>query len=467
MSTVSTNIRKFRQERRLRQRDLAEVLGIPVSDVAKYERGFEELPQGLESALVSLGASFEPDPSPQRRLCGEGYVTSKAETGKIVKRSRDLDPQKKAVVDLFCGVGGFSHGFELSDEFEVSCGIDLLGDRLDTFCSNHPSASAYGGDIREVGVDFFEENGASPFVVVGGPPCQGFSSLRPYRNVEWNDPRNNLAEEFVRSVAVMKPEWIVFENVVGLLTHGNGKTFASIEAAFQEIGYRTSVRVINGAHFGLPQKRERLILIGSLRQKAVDWPKPTHRFDQKSMAGRSEYLIRSESGLFGYSLEDAVSFSDATSDLPELASGQKATEYSDATDLTPFQSEMRAGASKLTMHEATRHSDKMLEIIRHSGANIHALPPGMVTSGFSSCYSRLAADEPSTTITVNFVHPASNRCIHPTQDRALTPREGARLQSFEDTFEFVGSRSQIVKQIGNAVPPFIGKLVAETILRSD
>ena len=109
----------------------------------------------------------------------------------------------------------------------------------------------------------------------------------------------------------------------------------------------------------------------------------------------------------------------------------------------------------------------MLEIIRHAGANISALPPGMVSSGFSSCYSRLDAHRPSNTITVNFVHPASNRCIHPTQHRALTPREGARLQSFPDRYRFLGTQAQIVKQIGNAVPPMLGEVLARAILDSE
>jgi len=105
----------------------------------------------------------------------------------------------------------------------------------------------------------------------------------------------------------------------------------------------------------------------------------------------------------------------------------------------------------------------MLEIIRHSGPNISYIPKHLISSGFSSCYSRLDSDDPSVTITVNFVHPASNRCIHPIADRALTPREGARLQSFDDDFEFRGTRSQIVKQIGNAVPPLLGQAIGAAV----
>src|SRR5207247_5133851 len=115
---------------------------------------------------------------------------------------------------------------------------------------------------------------------------------------------------------------------------------------------------------------------------------------------------------------------------------------------------------KLTLHESTAHTPRMLEIIRKAGSNRAALPAGMTSSGFSTCYSRMEPDRPSVTLTVNFVHPASNKCIHPFQDRALTPREGARLQGFPDRFRFSGTRSQIVKQIGNAVPPLLGQVIA-------
>ena len=467
MEEQLASLREFRRENKLKQRDLADALNISLNELSKYERGFEPLPDVILSALPLIGNLQTNDETSSTAVCGEGYVTSKADSGRSIERTTSLDASKHSIMDLFCGIGGFSHGFKKTGEFQVSSGVDLLGDRLDTFCANHPSATAYGGDIRELTIKQIERDNPRPFVIVGGPPCQGFSSLRPFRNVEWNDPRNNLGEEFVRIVSSLRPDWIVFENVVGLLRHSNGVTFKSITAAFEELGYRTSTRVINGAHFGLPQKRERLILIGSLKGKAVNWKKPTHQFRQKSMAGKSELLIQPEEGLFGLDLLDALTFFDATSDLPPLQSGEATTKYDQSLELTEYQRAMRAGANELTLHNSTKHSEKMLEIIKHAGTNIHALPPGMVTSGFSSCYSRLTADEPSTTITVNFVHPASNRCIHPEQDRALTPREGARLQSFEDTFQFKGTRSQTVKQIGNAVPPLLGNLVAEIILSSE
>jgi DNA (cytosine-5)-methyltransferase 1 len=107
----------------------------------------------------------------------------------------------------------------------------------------------------------------------------------------------------------------------------------------------------------------------------------------------------------------------------------------------------------------------MMNIIQHAGFNRSALPDGLTTSGFSSSYSRLEPDIPSVTLTVNFVHPSSNKCIHPYQDRALTPREGARLQGFEDAYAFEGTKTQITKQIGNAVPPILGQVIAKALLR--
>jgi DNA (cytosine-5)-methyltransferase 1 len=168
--------------------------------------------------------------------------------------------------------------------------------------------------------------------------------------------------------------------------------------------------------------------------------------------------------LFEVELPPAITVGEAIGDLPPVAAGEVATTYSSEIDASAYARARRKGKRSLELHSSTRHTGGMLEIIRLAGKNRWALPEGLTTSGFSSCYSRLDADEPSTTITVNFVHPASNRCIHPTQDRALTPREGARIQSYDDDFVFCGSRTQIVKQIGEAVPPLLGRAIAQAVL---
>lgn len=163
----------------------------------------------------------------------------------------------------------------------------------------------------------------------------------------------------------------------------------------------------------------------------------------------------------------AITVRQAIDDLPPIKSGEVTTHYS-SRPKNAYQRDRRKDVpdDQLTLHNATKHSKKMLEIIRYSGDSIKCIPEGMVTSGFSSSYSRLRGDEPAVTLTVNFVHPASNKCIHPDLDRALTPREGARIQSFDDDFIFAGNRTQIVKQIGNAVPPLLGKALAKSVLEA-
>lgn len=463
---VGISIRKFRSVAGFSQKALAQSAGVPLSDLALLERGLMQISEAHAEKLArALGIDPEDlgDASP---ISGEGYVTATSSVrGGLTQRKRLPDPALRPVVDLFCGVGGFSTGFEATGQFEVVAGVDLLGDRLDTFCANHAQANGYGGDIRSLSVDHLLDDCPQPFVVIGGPPCQGFSSIRPFRNVEWNDPRNNLGEEFCRVVARLQPEWIVFENVVGLVNHKGGKMLSTLIEAFEGLGYKTSAKVLNAAYHGLPQRRERLLIVGSRKGKTFNWPSATHRHGKRSMAGRSRLLITPSEGLFD-ATEPALTVMDAIDDLPSLRSGESAKTYQ-GPPRNSYQEMLRGNCESLTLHEATAHSSEMLNIIRHAGDNIHALPPGLVSSGFSTCYSRLDPDEPANTITVNFVHPASNRCIHPFQDRALTPREGARLQSFPDSFRFIGTRSQIVKQIGNAVPPFLGRLIADAILNSD
>lgn len=369
------------------------------------------------------------------------------------------------VMDLFCGTGGFSKGFEQTGLFEVAFGIDVLPLSVETFTLNHPAAHAVAGDIRKHPRSQVADRPGlargSVDVIIGGPPCQGFSSIRPHRSTNFDDPRNTLFEEFAAYVGFWRPRVLVFENVVGLATHNGGADLDAVQEEFALLGYETDWRILNAANFGVPQKRERLILIGVERGARIVWPSPTHggRFRTIGHARRDRMISPQQPDLFvdAPALPPALTVADAISDLPPVASGSAATRYT-RKPRNDYQAARRRGSSTLTLHQSTRHTEKMMEIIRHSGPNISFIPKHLISSGFSSCYSRLGADEPAPTMTVNFVHPASNRCIHPTQDRALTPREGARIQSFDDSFLFAGrNRSTIAKQIGNAVPPLLGQ----------
>jgi len=376
------------------------------------------------------------------------------------------------ILDLFCGTGGFSKGFENAKggNYRVILGIDTRRDSLATFKANHDGALALCQDVRGVDWQVLRERvgvkRGEIGVVVGGPPCQGFSSIRPHRSSNTDDPRNDLFLAFAACVDSFRPRTFVMENVVGLATHNRGHDIASIEETFARIGYQCDWKILNAAHFGVPQRRERLILVGMERTASFRWPEPSHASDHSTIGYRdgSRMLRPENQSLFckARPLEPAVSVMDAIGDLPMVKPGGEAYDY-DRPSITPYQCARRGSCKRLTWHNATAHREQMMEIIRHSGPNIFSIPKNLVSSGFSSCYSRLAPDEPSVTITVNFVHPASNRCIHPVADRALTPREGARLQSFDDDFRFVGSRTQVVKQIGNAVPPLLGTVIAEAI----
>lgn len=372
------------------------------------------------------------------------------------------------VMDLFCGTGGFSKGFENLDigKFRTIFGVDIIPASVETFKLNHKHAVGVCGDITKLPAEEISKKHKiykkDVDVIIGGPPCQGFSSIRPNRNSNNDDKRNNLFWNFVEYVEFFKPSIVVMENVVGLATHNKGKTIQGIEKAFADSGYHVDWKILNAAHFGVPQRRERLILVGWRKgKKRFKFPAPKFYCDNPTIGikDKSKMIIPTpEMGL-----PKAISAYEAISDLPPVGSGQEATKYTDKP-IHPYQQERRKNTESLLLHKSTLHSPKMMEIIKHSGPNINCIPKHLISSGFSSCYSRIEKDIPSVTITVNFVHPASNKCIHPVQHRALTPREGARLQSFDDDFQFAGTRQNIIKQIGNAVPPLLGKSIGEAVL---
>ncbi|WP_373544351.1 DNA cytosine methyltransferase [Chamaesiphon sp.] len=186
---MALDIRSARQVSRMRQCDLAAAAGISVSELMRLERGLISPSEGLLDQISNcLGIDVDQIAVGQNKLfenplTGEGYITARPENTQVIQRRNPLDSTKRPVIDLFCGVGGLSYGFEMHEEFQVVAGVDLLSDRLQTFSCNHGTANAYGQDINTLSTDVLDNENPRPFVIVGGPPCQGFSSIRPFRSI--------------------------------------------------------------------------------------------------------------------------------------------------------------------------------------------------------------------------------------------------------------------------------------------
>lgn len=371
---------------------------------------------------------------------------------------------KIRVLDLFCGTGGISYGLKMgSGRFQVVGGVDLEGAAIQTARANHPGALFVHDAIDNVDPTklLAAAGGDTIDVIVGGPPCQGFSSLRPSRGTTLDDPRNGLYMQYQRFVETLLPKVFLLENVVGLVNATRGALLSDLLSGFVDLGYRVDWRVLNAASFGVPQKRERFFLLGVHEDTNPAWvirfPEPTHTFEGKTIGLKD----RSRMVRGNFAEAPAVTAWEAISDLPSIASGESADEYSGPAQ-NAFQMLMRGSRAshRLSLHVAANHNEKMINVMRLAGANRDALPPGLVTSGYSSCYSRIDPNEPGPTITVKFTSPASSKCIHPYDDRAISPREAARLQSFPDGFVFKGSKTEIAHQLGNAVPPLLAAAFA-------
>tara|TARA_Y100001936_G_scaffold232550_1_gene257593 strand:- start:733 stop:2133 length:1401 start_codon:yes stop_codon:yes gene_type:complete len=462
---MRNDIRNLRKNHKLTIDELAKKSDVSASILKKCERGLI-IPK--MDFFTKIGKTLGVDPSKILRAhknlknnplkTGEGYLKDQGNPF-LIQREITPDNKKIPIIDVFCGTGGFSHGFEQTKKFQVVSAIDLLKDRCETFHANHPTANVFCSNIQKFDTKKLDYK-KKPQIIIGGPPCQGFSSIRPFRSLNQNDSRNNLFESFAIVLDQIKPKWFVLENVVGLLTHDGGSTMKRMIQVLEDLGFTISWSVINGVNYGLPQRRERLIMVGNVDGEKFVFPKPIHFDNGRSMAKINNRLQNERQNLLA-----PISVTDAIGDLPKISSGESSLTYDKNSKQTNFSKKMRGNQKKLTLHNSTRHSDKILEIIQHAGSNINSIPKKLVTSGFSTSYSRLAGNEPSVTITVNFSYAGSNRCIHPTQNRALTQREALRLQGFEDSYIFKGTKSQINKQIGNAVSPIMGNIIAKQLLK--
>lgn len=353
-------------------------------------------------------------------------------------------------VELFAGAGGLSLGLARAG-FDVVLANEIEPDFAKTYALNHTKTKVLNIDIHHV--DFAREATSLGLkkldLLSGGPPCQGFSTVGS-KNA--GDPRNSLFYEFLRAARDLMPDYILFENVSGFKKMYSGAAYSTLLKELDYLGYKTVSAVLEGSDFGLPQNRQRTIVLGwKSTLPKVSLPMPTHSL---------------ESSLYGYPSKRILM--DAISDLPPLEPGKSASKYA-SDPKNDYQRMMREGVVRLTEHNASNYGEKMLEILSliPPGGTVNDLPERLrPRSYFGNTYARLWPDRPSPTITRNFGTPSSSRCVHPFQNRALSTREGARLQGFPDSYSFFGSKGSKNLQIGNAVPPIFGEIVASQILHS-
>lgn len=379
-------------------------------------------------------------------------------------------------IDLFCGAGGLSEGF-LQAGFSVGLGLDWEEDATRTLCTNHPSTRVISGDVRDVSArDALEMSGFSEVdVIIGGPSCQGFSTQgRRGRWASDDDPRNLLYREFARFVGELQPEWFVMENVPGLLYYDKGAFGARIFKEFTDLGYRVLHRILLAADYGVPQLRKRLFIVGTRTDHSFSWPEQTHMGAVRRDA--IELWERRRREHFPH-LAPHRSLWSAVSDLPRIPAGggREVARYSKEPQ-TDYQALLRGTCHELYDHQAPPMPDVHLELIRHvkEGETWREIPRHLLPSRFAkirrtdgtNLFARPERERPSYTIITQFGNVTTGAYTHPAQDRALSAREGARIQSFPDGYRFHGNLTSKYKQIGNAVPPMMAKLVAEAVLEA-
>ena len=356
-------------------------------------------------------------------------------------------------VDLCAGAGGLTLGMRQAG-FKVQVAVEINQYAAQTYSANFPNVHLIEDDLCKVSAETLDEklgeNGQSIAVLVGGLPCQGFSeSNRRTRNR--TNPKNHLYKEFLKVLRDLSPRWFVMENVAGIATLESGGFLRRMVRAFRATGYKTTCHILNAADFGIPQVRRRAFLVGNRLGIDFKMPIPT-------LNDHEQLTVR-----------------DAISDLPILRNGSARDvrnyrmEFESSSD---FAQSLRLRKSEsVTGNVVSRNTERVVARYKHirPGENWRSIPTNMMDNYtelkrcHTGIYHRLSWDEPSKVIG-NF---RKNMLIHPSQQRGLSIREAARLQSFPDSHTFLGPLNDRQQQVGDAVPPFLAKAVAIAVKDAD
>ena len=420
--------------------DYPGVMGVPITIINRYNANQFEIVGEANHGSDNEYDLFKPTINGKllfKRILIRNRQPSSG--GKLVHENSSKKHFK--ILDLFCGAGGFSYGMEKNPHFHTEVALDFNAKAIETFKHNMPQAETVVGDItneatKEKIIALCHQHQVN--MIIGGPPCQGFSLKG--KKLGLNDPRNFLFNEYLSIVEKIKPEVFVIENVKAILSTSAGWFKDQILAKVHMLGYVMRYGVLTASDFGVPQARQRAFFICS-KKIAVPLPKPT-------------VLI-------------PVTVREAISDLAYLNAREGAFEqdYTTAAQ-SEYQKMMREGSLRLYNHKSSNHNEvaiRKLMMIPPECGKEH-LPENLLGKQlFSGTWGRLKWDEVSPTIDTRFDAASNGTNNHPNLNRAITPREAARLQSFDDRFVFLGSKFYIRQQIGNAVPPLMAKAVADQI----
>lgn len=362
---------------------------------------------------------------------------------------------QRSVIDLFCGAGGLSEGFQQAG-FDVLAGVDSDPHAIATFKATHDGAHAICRDIEQVTASQLMEmtglKSGQLTCLIGGPPCQAYSVYNHQRGLD--DKRSGLFRHYLRLVQELSPQWVVMENVLGILSAGNGQAVREIKSELRTLGYEVDTAILRAEDFGVPQERRRIFFVGN--RIGCEIPRFSPTFGQD---GQPEF----------------VTVWDAIGDLPSLSNGEDRSGEPYATPPnSDYQRHLRGNASTVTCHSASKLGQINQDRMRYipEGGSWRDIPFDLLPAGMKKAkrsdhtkrYGRLCRNGLSATLLTKCdLHWTA--CIHPIDNRTLTVREAARLQSFPDSYEFQGPRTEQYVQVGNAVPPLLARYVAKEIVR--
>jgi DNA (cytosine-5)-methyltransferase 1 len=359
-------------------------------------------------------------------------------------------------IDLFAGAGGLSEGFRMED-FQILAANDFDKDAAGTYKLNHPEVRFIDGPIQDItGQDLLKMAGIKKGeldVLIGGPPCQAFSVYNHQRG--FHDERSGLFREYIRIVEAIVPKIIVMENVTGMSSVEKGRAITEIYESLKKLGYHVDHRILKAEDYGVPQERRRIIFLGVRDNCKLQWPVSTHNKDGNGKMKKYNTVWDAISDLPGLNIDEGFEKGDYVND-----------------PLSDLQKDLREKSKFIFNHYAPRLAPiniKRMQFIPQGGSwrdiPQDLLPDGMKRarrSDHTKRYGRLSQNGLSSTILTR-CDPHWGAYIHPTQNRTLTVREAARLQTFPDRVKFSGSRVEQYRQVGNAVPPLLGKAIAKSV----